>query len=370
MKPIVHVITALLAAIGLAGPAHAQTTVADGNWSDPLTWGGVPPLGTGTVTIDHEVTLDMDYSHYAGSITINASGALNGNSPMRLFALNYPAGTAALTVHGSIDVGNIGLFAGTVLINGTLQADSLLNISDLTIAAGALLDADEFMNDAGGTVTNGGSIASEDLLNVGVINNIGDLGAEDLLNSKTLTNTASGVVTILSDLYNNDTLAAPAVFTNDGAVSVLGDWYNGDQVSGSGSFCIGEDSWNAGDMAGTFDFCDQTGGYVDLNTGTIALTITFCTGPCTVGIEGKPDAPPIAVHPNPFSTSTTMQVGGTMRDADLALYDGTGREVAHMRNINGRTITLQRGDLPAGSYLLRLTQDGRLIATQQIVITD
>ncbi len=366
----IHAIIVLFTTIGLTGPAHAQTTVADGNWSDPLTWGGVPPLGTGTVTIDHEVTLDMDYSHYAGSITINASGALNGNSPMRLFALNYPAGTATLTDHGSIDVGNIGLFAGTVLINGTLQADSLLNIADLTIAAGALLDADEFMNDAGGTVTNEGSIASEDLLNVGVINNAGDLGAEDLLNSKTLTNSAPGVVSILGDLYNNDTLAAPAVCTNDGNVSVLGDWYNGDQVNGSGSFCIGEDSWNAGDMAGTFDFCDQTGGYVDLNTGTIALTITFCTGPCTVGINGTSDDPPLAVHPNPFSTWTTIDVGEPLRDADLALYDGTGRKVMHMRNINGRAISLHRGDLPSGSYLLRFTQDGRLIATQQIVITD
>lgn len=36
-------------------------------------------------------------------------------------------------------------------------------------------------------------------------------------------------------------------------------------------------------MNGTLDFCDNMGGVMDLNTGTIAGTIAFCSSGCFVG---------------------------------------------------------------------------------------
>jgi hypothetical protein len=80
---------------------YAQTTVSDGDWTNPSTWGGTLPMGTGTVVINHNVTLDTDYSHTSGTITINASGTLTSSSPGRGFSLNYPNGTANLTVDGT-----------------------------------------------------------------------------------------------------------------------------------------------------------------------------------------------------------------------------------------------------------------------------
>ena len=38
-------------------------------------------------------------------------------------------------------------------------------------------------------------------------------------------------------------------------------------------------TWNNGIMNGDFDFCDQSGGNIDLQEGTVASTITYCTSP-------------------------------------------------------------------------------------------
>lgn len=106
MKKIIYTVT-LFTIFGLCNSTNAQTSITNGNWSNPATWGGVPPMGSGTVIINHTVTLDIDYSHTSGSIKINSSGSLIGNSPMRAFALNYPSGTAMLTVNGSFNVARV-----------------------------------------------------------------------------------------------------------------------------------------------------------------------------------------------------------------------------------------------------------------------
>ena len=108
MKKAIYAI-AIFIILAMSNSIQAQTTVADGNWSNPATWGGVPPTGSGTVVINHNVTLDIDYAHVAGSITINASGSLTGSTSLRYFALNFPTGTASLTNYGTFHVARVPL---------------------------------------------------------------------------------------------------------------------------------------------------------------------------------------------------------------------------------------------------------------------
>ncbi|MCC6691610.1 MAG: T9SS type A sorting domain-containing protein [Bacteroidia bacterium] len=361
---------ALLAFMSMNMISYAQTTVAAGNWSNPATWGGFPPMGSGTVVINHKVTLDMDYAHTSGSIAINASGALNGNSPMRVFALNLPSGTSTLTINGSFNVARVYLVSNTVNNNGTLQADSLLNSSNLSVAAAATINTDQFMNNASGTITNNGKVTAINFLNIETVNNAGNLNANYFTNSKSFTNSNTGFIVITNDFSNIDTLASPAVFANNGFVSVANDWHNGNQINGSGKFCIGNNTWNSGTMTGTFDFCDQTGGNIDLNTGTVAGTITYCVNPCSVGINELLSNLSISILPNPFSSQTVIRTNHLINNATLIVYNQLGQIVEQMENLSGQIITLNRNTLPTGLYFVRLSQNNRVIASEKLIISD
>jgi len=123
-------------------------------------------------------------------------------------------------------------------------------------------------------------------------------------------------------------------------------------------------------MQGTFDFCDQTGGPVDYNTGTIAATITTCQFPCNIGVNEMEKNLAFNIYPNPFSNSTIIQVDGPLANATLIVYNVFGQAVKQINDISGQTITIQRDNLSAGLYFVRLMQDNRLLASDKIVITD
>jgi hypothetical protein len=327
MKRIFYTLI-LLALIGLSSKSNAQyTTISSGNWSNPTTWGGAPPIGSGTVTINHTVTLDMDYSHYSGSITINGSGFLIGNSSMRVFAMNYPSGTASLTNSGNFNVARVPFISGTIINSGILTADSLLNYATITNNVGANIYAAQFMIHVGGTLNNNGSSISTNFLTLSTVTNNGSLTSNDFTNSKDFTNSATGLINITSDFSNIDTTAGPAIFTNNGSVTVANDWHNGSQINGSGKFCIGANSWNSGQMTGTFDFCDQSGNDVDLNTGTIAGTITYCLFPCTVGINNNTHENKVILFPNPNNGLFSISINENYWNSEIVFYNYLGEKI-------------------------------------------
>ena len=366
MKPLLFSL-ALLFTICLFSNSQAQTTIANGNWSNPLTWGGTPPLGTGTVVINHTVTLDIDYSHSSGSITINNSGALNGNSPMRGFAINYPAGSATLTNVGSLNIARVSLFPGSVANFGSFQADSLLNLATLTNNTGGTINADQFLNDTLGILTNDGDIISLNFLNLETATNDGSISTNDFSNSKSFINSATGTINTSNDFSNINSLTGPAILTNDGLVSVVNNWHNDNQVNGTGRFCIGNNTWNSGSMTGTFDFCDQTGGGIDLNTGTVAGTITYCAIPCNVGREEGVETGFIRAYPNPFSTEVTFQADKEFRDATLMVFNMQGQVVRQINNVFGQTIRMNRDQLPAGLYFFSIMNQGKAVKGKIVI---
>jgi len=76
------------------------------------------------------------------------------------------------------------------------------------------------------------------------------------------------------------------------------------------------------------------------------------------------------IYPNPFSEETIFNSSEKLKDAMLVVYNSYGQVVKQMPNISGHTFTMQRENLSNGLYFVNLIQDGKMIATNKIVITD
>ena len=351
-------IFAVLVAFLLSNPVQAQTTVMAGDWSNPTTWGGAPPMGSGTVVINHAVNLDIDYMHTSGSITINGTGSLTSSNPMRGLAFNYPTGTATLTVNGSLGIPRVILAQGVITNNGTFTNDSLYVTADLTNGANGIINAEQFMIGTNGYFINNGNVTSINFYNIDTVSNAGNITSTDFCNSKTLHNISTGEIMADHDFSNIDSIAGPAMLTNDGQINVGNDWHNGNTIDGSGKWCVVNNTWNNGTMSGTFDFCDQSGGNIDLQEGTVAGTITYCTFSCNVGIIEKPVL--IGISPNPCQNEIVFSNEKSFVNASLTIVNSFGQIVAQMESITGSAVHIDSKNLSAGIYFVTIKDEGQL----------
>jgi len=350
--------------LGLTLLSNAQiTSVANGNWTSPATWGGMPPTPGSDVIINHTVILDIDYAFSSGSITVNGAGALNGNNSMRALAL-LTGGNGALTIHGSLNIARMALFAGSVSNNGIIQSDSLFNALTLNNNTGATINASQFMNNTGAQFTNNGTVTTTNFLNIETAVNNNSMTTNDFMNCKFFTNASTGTINIGHNFNNSDSLASPSVFTNDGIINVGNDWLNTQGVNGSGRFCIAHNSMNTGLMTGNFDFCDQTGGNIDANTGTIGPNITYCLYPCNVSIEKSLIKTEINVFPNPgnglynFVSSELISF--------IEVYDILGKKV-YTQEIDSQNFNINISKEASGVYFYRLYNADLLIKTGKLI---
>jgi hypothetical protein len=343
--------------------SQSQTTsVSNGNWTSPSTWGGVPPTPGSTVIINHAVIMDIDYSYNSGSITINASGSLTGSSNMRGFALSG----GALTVNGTFNIARVGLFSGTVINSGTFQSDSLLNQTTFQNASGGTINAPQFMIGAGGVLTNAGTVVSTNFLNIDTVTNTGSISSNDFMNTKRFINSSTGVINTSADFLNADSLSLTAIFTNDGSVNVGNDWQNRSQINGSGKFCVAQNTKNSGTISGTLDFCDQTGGSFDLNTGTVAGTVTYCQYSCSVGLTESNSSMTLEIFPNPNNGHFTITPD--LRSSKVEIIDILGNCI-YKTQTNGLQTDIQLANQAKGIYFCRISdKNNTVIKTGKIII--
>jgi hypothetical protein len=98
--------------------------------------------------------------------------------------------------------------------------------------------------------------------------------------------------------------------------------------------------------------------------------IGYATAPITSINDLSIDTQNVSAYPNPFTSSTTIQVSEILYNATLTIFNGMGQPVRQTENVSGQTIVIQRDDLPAGVYVVQLTQGGTVIPTKRIVIVD
>jgi hypothetical protein len=78
----------------------------------------------------------------------------------------------------------------------------------------------------------------------------------------------------------------------------------------------------------------------------------------------------IKIYPNPFSYETTFHTNREVKNSLLIVYDSYGQKVKQINNFSGQKITLHLEDLSSGLYYVNLLQEGKIIATDKLIITD
>ncbi len=74
------------------------------------------------------------------------------------------------------------------------------------------------------------------------------------------------------------------------------------------------------------------------------------------------------VFPNPFSAQATLTTNQELTDAELVMYDVTGREVYRLNRLYGTEITLYNTHLARGSYYYKLTERHKLLSKGKLII--
>lgn len=90
----------------------------------------------------------------------------------------------------------------------------------------------------------------------------------------------------------------------------------------------------------------------------------------TTVLESHTEANQLNVYPNPFNNFTTIQSNSMLRNAELTLYNVFGQKEKIINRISGNEIKIDRDNLASGIYLIRLTEDNKIITQSKLVITD
>ena len=82
------------------------------------------------------------------------------------------------------------------------------------------------------------------------------------------------------------------------------------------------------------------------------------------------DKSKITIYPNPFNSSTLIQLNSTIKNGELTIFNAFGQKVRTINNISGDQIKIERDNLSKGVYFARLTQEGKIITTNKLIIID
>ncbi|HQW13135.1 MAG TPA: T9SS type A sorting domain-containing protein [Saprospiraceae bacterium] len=78
----------------------------------------------------------------------------------------------------------------------------------------------------------------------------------------------------------------------------------------------------------------------------------------------------MTISPNPFVNETVLRTYETFRDVDVTIYDSMGKVVRKLKNGSQEAITIQRNNLPAGVYFIKLSQANKITLTDKMIIID
>ena len=74
------------------------------------------------------------------------------------------------------------------------------------------------------------------------------------------------------------------------------------------------------------------------------------------------------ILPNPFSNEATLRTDRDLKNATVTITNIYGQEVKQIKNINGKELKINRGNLSGGIYFLQLTQENKIIFTCKLII--
>jgi hypothetical protein len=117
-----------------------------------------------------------------------------------------------------------------------------------------------------------------------------------------------------------------------------------------------------------------------LTTGVSTIMVTGVTGAgwgfagvtignCATGISELNRTSLINIYPNPFSSSSVLELNSGLTNSEIIIYNSIGQKVKSM-DVKESPATIERGNLPAGIYFLHLLQGNAVVGISKLVITD
>ena len=77
---------------------------------------------------------------------------------------------------------------------------------------------------------------------------------------------------------------------------------------------------------------------------------------------------PITISPSPFTTEAIISTETNLIDANLAVYNLLGEIVMTQHHLFGKSITLHRGNLPEGIYVVELFESGKVFSIGRMMV--
>jgi len=71
-----------------------------------------------------------------------------------------------------------------------------------------------------------------------------------------------------------------------------------------------------------------------------------------------------------FSSQKNLQTNKFLKNDNLIIYSSAGQQVKEKMNLSGNKITLQHENILSGLYFIRLTQENKIVATDNLIITE
>jgi hypothetical protein len=193
--------------------------------------------------------------------------------------------------------------------------------------------------------------------------------------------------------------------TNAYAGEVAAGFYLPWALSASGPICASLTTWYGGNNPGTMGLGASTGYWPGATDKYLALRLTkglntyygwarfdflamsgsftikdyaynsspnacIQAGQIVLGMNESTTTTLVSIFPNPFSSVTTIETPGNLKNASLTVYDLYGRLVKHIETSSGQKVSLFRDNLKSGIYFMQLSEGNIVIATEKFVISD
>jgi hypothetical protein len=310
--------------------AQTKTSVANGDFYNPLTWDCLCfPANGDNVTINHDLTINAGIYYSAGKITINASGSLSDNGTDKDIWVD---GSGQFINHGDLSIRHF----------ATSQFAYLDN-------TGNFIGLDSMLTQ--GVTNNSGSIEVYDFANdqTGNFGNFGEINVTNNMNNQgNLDNWAN--IQIGLDFSNCNTQTLNAELTNNGTICIARNFLNcgGDELNGNGHFFIGSLASNLGLFSGSFTFHTPSGTMA--LPGTINGGVTITTGGCSMGINEN-ESITFELYPNPAN-----QILNVSENSGEYVITNMAGQIIQQGELNQAGINVS--SLTSGMYLFQLNNLG------------
>ncbi|MBU0488440.1 MAG: T9SS type A sorting domain-containing protein [Bacteroidetes bacterium] len=99
----------------------------------------------------------------------------------------------------------------------------------------------------------------------------------------------------------------------------------------------------------------------------LPIWLSYCDNATRIENTTAMQQTDVIVYPNPFSSTTTIEIKYNMQNASLVVYNLFGEIVAYLNNLNGNIIKVDRNNLSHGVYFFQVTENDKIFAGKLII---